>query len=343
MKLQPEVLAAIRDHAVTDGCRLTLTGPRFDDRLYQRVNDVLEAVGGRWDKHAGVHIFPADAAAAIAPVLATGHVVTLREKRQQAQFFPTPPPVVERLLDLADLAPGMTVLEPSAGSGAIATAIAARDAVVDCVEQDPGYAAHLADLAVARTLTVADFLTVPPRPEYDRVVMNPPFTRGADMAHVEHALRFLKPDGRLVSVMSWAVAEPSRATARFRALVGARGGTVEATPRRAFAASGTDMDTVLVTIPATPPADAAPIEWPVREQPAVDELAYRDPAEILDEIRADLHAALAEFDALAELLAKPAAVTRRPTSRRSPRRAKSNCCSTASTKPRDRTPAPTHT
>lgn len=36
----------------------------------------------------------------------------------------------------------------------------------------------------------------------DSVVMNPPFTRAADVAHVRHALTLLAPGGRLVSVVA---------------------------------------------------------------------------------------------------------------------------------------------
>ncbi|MEU6365724.1 class I SAM-dependent methyltransferase [Streptomyces sp. NPDC046931] len=305
MKIPPEVLAAIRERVETDGQRLVLTGPRMDPKLYQRVNEVLEAVGGRWTSNAGAHLFPVDAAVAIAPVLASGTVVTLREKRQSAQYFPTPKPVVERLLDLARIEPGMAVLEPSAGSGAIASAAAARGATMDCIERDPGYAAVLAEQGYVRALTVADFLSVPPQPVYDRVVMNPPFTKGADMAHVEHALRFLKPDGLLASVMSWTVTQQSRATAKFRALVETRGGTAEAVGEKAFAESGTDVPTVLVTIPATRPADAQPTVWPSREVPEPGEQEFRKPEEILAEIRSNLLESLAIFDDLAQMLAEP--------------------------------------
>lgn len=304
MKVPSDVLEVLA-HVQTDGPRLVIPGPRLDPKLYQRTNEVLEAVGGRWAKSEGVHLFPTSAAEAIAPVLATGEVVTLREKRTQAQYFPTPGPVVERLLELADLQVGMEVLEPSAGSGAIATQAGARGCVVDCFERDPGYAAVLTDLGIARAVLVADFLAVPPRPQYDRVVMNPPFTRGADMEHVQHALRFLKPDGMLAAVMSWAVTYHSRGTAKFRALVESRGGTVEAVPEGAFAESGTDVATVLVTIPATRLADAKPIVWPTREVPQQPEQEFRSPAEILDEIRDNLREAMDEFDALAELLAQP--------------------------------------
>lgn len=312
MKIPAEVLAVLEQRTEIDGLQLVLTGPRMDPRLYQRVNEVLEAVGGRWTKNANAHLFPVDAAEAIAPVLATGQVVTLREKRTDAQYFPTPAPVVERLVELAQLKPGMLVLEPSAGSGAIATAAASRGATVDCIERDPGYAAVLIDTGTAHHVQVADFLAVPAQPQYDRVVMNPPFTRGTDVAHVEHALRFLKPDGLLVSVMSWAVAYQSRGTAKFRALVEQRGGTVEAVPAKAFAKSGTDVDTVLVTIPAKRPADAKPTVWPFRDVPEQEGPEIREPVEILAEIRANLRDALGIFDDLAEMLAKPPSAAAAP-------------------------------
>lgn len=305
MKLTDDVLTVLNTRVETAGTHLVLTGPRMDPKLYQRVNEVIEAVGGRWTTSVQAHVFPVDAAQALAPVLATGQVVTLREKRQQAQYFPTPAAVVQRVIELADLKPGMEVLEPSAGSGAIATAAVTAGAVVDCIERDPGYAAVLADTGVARTLTVADFLAVSAEPRYDRIVMNPPFTKGADMQHVEHALRFLKPDGLLVSVMSWAVTFHGRKTAKFRALVEARGGTVEAVAEGAFKESGTDVPTVIATIPATWPADAKPTSWPQREVPGEPEPVYQDPMEILDELRANLRDAMKEFDALADLLATP--------------------------------------
>jgi predicted RNA methylase len=304
VKLTDDILTALQDRAETDGNRLVLTGPRMDPKLYQLVNEVLEAVGGRWSTSVQAHVFPIDAAEAIAPLLSTGEVVTLREKRQSAQYFPTPAAVVERLIELADVQPCMNVLEPSAGSGAIATAAAGRGAVVDCIERDPGYAAVLTDTGLARTLQVADFLTVPADARYDRVAMNPPFTKGADIAHVEHALRFLKPDGLLVSVMSWTVTYQTSKTATFRALVEARGGTVEAVAEGAFRESGTDVPTVIVTIPATRPAGAKPTVWPARDVPEETEKQLQDPLTIANEIRANLRNALKEFDAVAASLAK---------------------------------------
>lgn len=309
MRIPPDVLAALSGRTKTDGHRLMLVGPRMTPALYQRVNEVLEAVGGRWTKSEGAHLFPIDAAEALAPVLATGEVVTLGEKRTLAQYFPTPEPVVDQLIALAALEPGMTVLEPSAGSGAIATAAAARGAIVDCIERDPGYATVLSDTHVARRVQVADFLTVPAEPRFDRVLMNPPFTRGTDMAHVTHALRFLKPNGLLVSVMSWTVTEQTGSTTAFRKLVEQRGGLVEALPARAFTQSETTVDTVLVTIPATRPADAQPTIWPVHDLLTQDVEELGNPADIAAKIVADLRKAIVAFEEVAATLTKPEPIT----------------------------------
>ncbi len=98
---------------------------------------------------------------------------------------------------------------------------------------------------------VADFLEVPPRAVYDRVLMNPPFSGQADIRHVTHALGFVKPGGMVVAVMSAGVAfRTDKATAEFREMVTASGGEITPLPEGAFKASGTDVRTVLVTLPA---------------------------------------------------------------------------------------------
>ncbi|MFJ7280500.1 hypothetical protein [Kitasatospora sp. NPDC098663] len=180
---------------------------------------------------------------------------------------------------------------------------------MDCVERDREYAAALCDQHVARRVLVVDFLTVPVEPRFDRVLMNPPFTRGADMAHVVHALRFLKPNGLLVSVMSRTVTEQTDSTTAFRKLVEQRGGLVEALPARAFAQSGTTVDTVLVVIPATRPGGARPTVWPTRDIPVRDTEEAGSPADIAAEIVADLRKAIAAFEEVADRLTRPGPTT----------------------------------
>lgn len=169
-----------------------------------------------------------------------------------SEFFPTPAPVVARMIEAAGLEPGMTVLEPSAGTGAIASAVHALGCQVTCVELSASLADVL-DAACYRQVIRADFLEYGPRDNpagaeyYDRVLMNPPFTQ--EVRHVLHAHRFLRAGGLLVAVMSAGVQfRADRAT--FREFISRRGGSIRALPDDSFALSGTSVRTVIVTIPA---------------------------------------------------------------------------------------------
>ncbi|GAA2470941.1 methyltransferase [Streptomyces mauvecolor] len=244
MKISDAVLDVL-SRAHTDGPRLSLF-EQLDRSEYLAVDKVLKAAGGKWNRSAGAHLFPTSAADAVEALLLTGEVC----RPQDFGYFPTPAPVVEKLLSLADLRAGDEVLEPSAGRGAIA-AEAARTCPVDCIELLADNAQHIANAGYARSVTVADFLTLPAEPRYDRVVMNPPFARQADIDHVTHALSFLRSHGRLTAVMSAALTFRTNAqTANFRALIERSGGSVHALPDGAFKPSGTAVRAVLVTIPA---------------------------------------------------------------------------------------------
>ncbi len=52
------------------------------------------------------------------------------------------------------------------------------------------------------TILQRDFLTVTPEETglFDAVIMNPPFHMRADIAHIKHAVQFLKPGGRLAAL-----------------------------------------------------------------------------------------------------------------------------------------------
>lgn len=243
-RIDNDVLAVL-DRAEKNGCRLVIT-EQLDRKMYVRVNAAVEAAGGKWNRGAKAHVFDGDAAAAIEDVMLTGEIV----RPQDLGFFETPAAVVARLLDLARPAAGMQVLEPSAGRGAIARDVRALVDRVDSIEIDERHIPALDDLR-AGFVTMADFLTVEPVKGYDLVVMNPPFARQADIRHVTHAHRFLRPGGRLVSVMSAGAAfRGNRLTVDFRRLVAENGGMIEALPDGSFKPSGTMVNTVIVAMNA---------------------------------------------------------------------------------------------
>lgn len=121
-------------------------------------------------------------------------------------FFPTPPEVAAQMIELLDLKPVDPVLEPSAGIGTLMEAVRAACPTITVAGFEINSALALVCEKKGLSVEVKDFLEVSPedRESYGtkKIVMNPPFEDGADMAHVMHAYKFLRPGGRLVSVMS---------------------------------------------------------------------------------------------------------------------------------------------
>jgi hypothetical protein len=86
--------------------------------------------------------------------------------------------------------------------------------------------------------------------------MNPPFRGQADIAHVTHALGFLRPGGLLVAVMSAGTEFREDKTATgFRELVARRGGWIKQLPADSFDGAGISVRTVMAVIPYGETAD----------------------------------------------------------------------------------------
>lgn len=165
-------------------------------------------------------------------------------------FFPTPDDAAKRLIDDANLK-GKTVLEPSAGTGNLARAAAAQGATVDCIEIHPERAAVLKGDKTYRWVCCADFLTMQPSGNelYDVVLMNPPFDRERDIDHVMHAIKFLKPDGMLLAIMSAGTEfRETRKSVAFRAHIEKMHGHFSDLPEGSFASVGTNINTVILKV-----------------------------------------------------------------------------------------------
>jgi predicted RNA methylase len=248
MNIDSAVLDVL-SNAIAKGNSLKLAG-QLERKLYLATNKVLEAAGGKWDRQAQAHLFDSDAAEIMDQIVLTGKVLN---KKQELGFFPTPPAVVAHLLELAQIEDGDSVLEPSAGTGAILGEIRRRFPRnrLTAVEIDES---RTELVNMAQRVHYGDFLDLHPvsleTGTYHRIVMNPPFARQADIHHVLHALTsFLKPGGRLVSVMSASVAfRTNTLTVAFRETVAQHGGTIEALPENAFTESGTHVNAVIVTM-----------------------------------------------------------------------------------------------
>jgi 16S rRNA G1207 methylase RsmC len=142
---------------------------------------------------------------------------------------------------------GDLVLEPSAGHGRIAAEILKVTPRLFCNEVDPQRAAKTEDELGVKVIC-SDFLkATPPGVGYDAVVINPPFSKGQEARHILHAMKFLRPGGRLAAIASAGVT--FRETALYKELREALaiGGKIEELPAGTFSKEGTDVSTVLIT------------------------------------------------------------------------------------------------
>lgn len=250
MKIPDDVLGVLADpRTVIAGDRVQIPF-ELGKNLYERVNKLLKTAGGRWDGRKAVraHVFDREVEEFMRQALLAGEFVSDRD----LGWFPTPPAVVHDMLEHAGLRPGMTVLEPSAGTGAVAGPAAGRGAVVDVVELDERRAAVLHAGGYARLVHEGDFLTCVKPLDYaegfQRVLMNPPFHEA--LAHVGHAFGFLGEDALLVAVLPENVTwHTDRVSKEFRELVDGNGGELLPLPADAFKPSGANVRSVLAVIP----------------------------------------------------------------------------------------------
>jgi len=183
---------------------------------------------------------------------------------QIAGYYSTPEYLVEDMILKANITAGLSVLEPSAGSGAITDQLADlyADPLIVVHEINP----TLCDILRAKGFDVrpGDFLEAGGSPQsrgnfrFDRVVMNPPFENLQDIDHVMHAFSMLKQGGRLVSIMSPGPFFRDTGKAKgFRMWFDALGGEVEDIEAGTFKESGTGVAAKLVVI-----------DKPAEEEPA---------------------------------------------------------------------------
>lgn len=166
-------------------------------------------------------------------------------------FFPTPSPVIDQMLDYADIRDGHAVLEPSAGKGDIVDAVKARHPESSITGLEYNRELKPVLHAKGHEIEFGDFMQH--SGQYDRIVMNPPFERGQDREHVQHAFNQLKSGGRVVAIMSAGPFQRShKADEEFRQWLDSVGGEVHDLPEGSFAGNDafrqTGVNTKLVVI-----------------------------------------------------------------------------------------------
>jgi predicted RNA methylase len=237
------VLAA----ATAEGNVLRLSSQLSPDE-YDRINGILQKMGGRWNRGKGGHVFPFPVADLLAEAVSSSSFI---DRKQNLQLFETPVERCTTMVERLGVQPGELALEPSAGTGRLVAELVKRGAKVTAVELDPTNAESLH--GKCEELHVGDFMTFAGRctKRFHVIAMNPPFTRGQDMEHVQAAFELLRPGGRLVAIVSGGIFQKDGGQpGRFKDWLNSIGAEIEAIPPGEFAESGTPVATSMVVIRA---------------------------------------------------------------------------------------------
>jgi len=246
-----EVLAVLSTLEI-EGNNVKIT-EQLDRKLYLAVNEVLDRIGGKWNRKAKAHVFDTNPTFKIDNVIECG----VLDPKVKTGYFPTPPEIVDKMIVLADLDRRHMILEPSAGQGHIA------DVICSTLKLHPHEIMICENLpeniSILRkkeyVVEEFEFLKMAEefksnKIEFDRIIMNPPFENQADITHVSRAFDLLADGGRLVSIMALGVTfRQNKKTVDFRDKILAEHSTyLEHLPEGAFKSSGTMVNTIMVVL-----------------------------------------------------------------------------------------------
>lgn len=241
-----------------DGNILRLPDIKLERNDYLAIAKQLELIGGKWKggKTQGF-VFDRDPHPLVESLLRGNKPDKPRNIKKEVQFFPTPPELADHLVELSGLrydgglnhSDRKTILEPSAGHGAIIHAIhrANPKLRVDYCEILDSNRLILAD--IPNTNHVGDDFLELKSVAYDYIIANPPFAKNQDIDHVMKMWELLAPGGVLVSVMSkhWLTSSNKKESA-FREFVETIHFDLCELPGGAFKKSGTMVASVIVKL-----------------------------------------------------------------------------------------------
>lgn len=225
---------------------------QLDRKLYVEVKQALELIGGKW-KGGKVNGFefiqdPTELLAEIA----NGEK---RNLKKEFQFFGTPADLCDEMVREAEIEPHHKILEPSAGQGAIMSAVLRAVSLKSKIEYCELMNVNRIVISTNQDLTQSsecieeDFTLLSFDFKYDRILGNPPFAKNADVTHIRKMFEHLRPGGRLVTLASrhWMLSNNKKETG-FRNWLEEIGATQIDIDAGRFKESGTGIATVMLII-----------------------------------------------------------------------------------------------
>lgn len=237
----------ILKHCTLEDNVLKLPAVQFNKKSYAEAKKWIEEAGGSWQggKIQGF-TFPFNPERVVS-ILKEGKRCNLQ---QEYQFFETPAEVADWLVMLAGgIHEDDTVLEPSAGRGALIKAIhrACPSVIVECYELMPENREFLHTLD--NVILLDEDFTKDSVGYYTKIIANPPFSRNQDIEHVRLMYERLEEGGTLAAITSqhWKFSSEKKCV-DFRKWLEEVHGQVFEIGADEFRESGTSIGTMAVII-----------------------------------------------------------------------------------------------
>lgn len=237
----------ILKHCTLEDGVLKLPKVQFNKKSYAEAKKWIEEAGGSWQsgKIQGF-TFPFNPERVFS-ILKEGKRCNLQ---QEYQFFETPAEVADWLVMLAGgINEADTVLEPSAGRGALIKAIhrACSSVTVECYELMPENREFLYSLD--NVIILDEDFTKDSVGSYTKIIANPPFSNNQDIEHVRIMYKLLEKGGTLAAITSshWKIASEKKCV-DFRNWLEEVHGEVFEIGAGEFKESGTSISTMAVVI-----------------------------------------------------------------------------------------------
>jgi predicted RNA methylase len=179
--------------------RLVFAPKNLPDELQLGVDWIIDAAGGKYNKRDRAYSFlrPNPWQNVYAVVLSNfGY-----DQKDCVDIQQTPVDVARFIVEKIGVQ-DMMCMEPSAGEGIIVYQMVAHGATscraIEINQQRAKLCSRVTEC------THQDFMDLDPeryKTRFDRIVMHPPRTRGQDLAHLQHTLRFCKTGGRIACIL----------------------------------------------------------------------------------------------------------------------------------------------
>lgn len=159
-----------------------------------KVSEIIQLLDGIVvDRHVSFSYDPSDI---LVKMKLNGYI----PERKSHQFYPTESSLADLAVSMLRIDEWDNILEPSAGNGRLIDKVKTRyKKRITCVEISKTHSEIL--LEKGYNVENMDFLEYPTEKKYNKIIMNPPFTKNQAKTHVIKACSHLNDEGQLIAIV----------------------------------------------------------------------------------------------------------------------------------------------